>query len=145
MWPNPHFLQIWPHLLKKSLMENFIFCVVFGLPICFHYNSYQVRKNFLLSTRYSLRFAGCSLIFTLFSFFFMRKFAIFYLFLVTFTCYSLLFSRRLLFSLLFSRYLLSVSGNTLLVTRYLIFVTRVFLITFYDKAIFKKWLAASFE
>ena len=23
------FLRIWSHLLKKSLMENFIFCVVF--------------------------------------------------------------------------------------------------------------------
>ena len=27
MWPNPQFLRIWPHLLKKSLVENFIFCV----------------------------------------------------------------------------------------------------------------------
>ena len=26
-------LQIWSHLLKKSLMENFIFCVVSGLVI----------------------------------------------------------------------------------------------------------------
>ena len=47
-------LQIWPHLLKKSLMENFIFCaVVKGSNICiiqrriydpielFHKNSYQ--------------------------------------------------------------------------------------------------------
>ena len=25
------FLRIWPHLLKKSLMENFIFCAVFEL------------------------------------------------------------------------------------------------------------------
>ena len=24
------FLRIWSHLLKKSLMENFIFCAVFG-------------------------------------------------------------------------------------------------------------------
>ena len=24
------FLQIWPYLLKKSLMENFAFCAVFG-------------------------------------------------------------------------------------------------------------------
>ena len=23
-------LQIWSHLLKKSLMENFIFCAVYG-------------------------------------------------------------------------------------------------------------------
>ena len=31
MWPNPQFpadLRIWLHLLKKSLMKNFIFCVV---------------------------------------------------------------------------------------------------------------------
>ena len=28
MWPNPQ-LQIWSHLLKKSLMENFIFCAVY--------------------------------------------------------------------------------------------------------------------
>ena len=27
MWPNPQLL-IWSHLLKKSLMENFIFCAV---------------------------------------------------------------------------------------------------------------------
>ena len=25
-------LRIWPHLLKKSLMENFIFCPVSSLP-----------------------------------------------------------------------------------------------------------------
>ena len=25
MWPNPQFLRIWSHLLKKSLMKNFIF------------------------------------------------------------------------------------------------------------------------
>ena len=29
MWPSPQFLRIWSHLLKKSLMENFIFCAVF--------------------------------------------------------------------------------------------------------------------
>ena len=28
MWPNPKFLRIWSHLLKKSFMENFIFCAV---------------------------------------------------------------------------------------------------------------------
>ena len=27
------FLRIWSHLLKKSLMENFIFCVVTGIEI----------------------------------------------------------------------------------------------------------------
>ena len=28
-------LRIWSHLLKKSLMGNFIFCAVYGIPI--HY------------------------------------------------------------------------------------------------------------
>ena len=28
MWPNRSFLWIWSHLLKKSLIENFIFCTV---------------------------------------------------------------------------------------------------------------------
>ena len=28
MWPNPQYSAIWSHLLKKSLMENFDFCVV---------------------------------------------------------------------------------------------------------------------
>ena len=27
------FLRIWSHLLKKFLMENFIFCVVLASPI----------------------------------------------------------------------------------------------------------------
>ena len=27
------FLRIWSHLLKKSLMENFIFCAVFVLKL----------------------------------------------------------------------------------------------------------------
>ena len=29
MWPNPPFPVDLSHLLKKSLMENFIFCAVF--------------------------------------------------------------------------------------------------------------------
>ena len=29
MWPNPQELRIWSHLLKKSLMENFIFCAMY--------------------------------------------------------------------------------------------------------------------
>ena len=29
MWPTRSSFQIWSHLLKKSLMENFIFCAVF--------------------------------------------------------------------------------------------------------------------
>ena len=28
MRPNPHETKVWPHLLKKSLMKNFIFCAV---------------------------------------------------------------------------------------------------------------------
>ena len=28
MWQKPHFLRIWSQLLKKSLIENFIFCAV---------------------------------------------------------------------------------------------------------------------
>ena len=28
MWPNPQFPAIWSHLLKKSLMTNFISCAV---------------------------------------------------------------------------------------------------------------------
>ena len=28
MWPNPQEIAVWPHLLKKSLIENFIFCAV---------------------------------------------------------------------------------------------------------------------
>ena len=31
MWPNPQFLRSWSQLLKKSLMENFIFCAVFHI------------------------------------------------------------------------------------------------------------------
>ena len=30
MWPIRSKLRIWLHLLKKSLMENFIFCPVFS-------------------------------------------------------------------------------------------------------------------
>ena len=28
------FLRIWSHLLKKSLMENFIFCAMIDIVIC---------------------------------------------------------------------------------------------------------------
>ena len=34
MWPNPQELRIWSHLLKKSLIENFIFCAVICLQKC---------------------------------------------------------------------------------------------------------------
>ena len=33
MWPNPQLLRIWSHLLKKSLIENFIFCAVILLVL----------------------------------------------------------------------------------------------------------------
>ena len=36
-------LRIWSHLLKKSLMENFIFCAVIYLFI-FHYLNVNQRK-----------------------------------------------------------------------------------------------------
>ena len=42
------YLQIWSHLLKKSLMENFIFCVVFGAR-----ESYSTTTEYL--TKSSLR------------------------------------------------------------------------------------------
>ena len=29
-------LRIWSHLLKKSLLENFIFCAVFAFPEHYH-------------------------------------------------------------------------------------------------------------
>ena len=29
MWPNRRLPRIWLHLLKKSLLENFIFCAVY--------------------------------------------------------------------------------------------------------------------
>ena len=42
------FLRIWLHLLKKSLMENFIFCAVFAVfSVVEHLNFYhtvQFRK-----------------------------------------------------------------------------------------------------
>ena len=31
MWQIRSFLRIWAHLLRKSLMENFIFCVIYQL------------------------------------------------------------------------------------------------------------------
>ena len=53
MWPNPQFPAIRSHLLKKSLLENFIFCAVTGqktFPIFVnlhhadHWNLQQIRK-----------------------------------------------------------------------------------------------------
>ena len=35
MWPNQQEIVVWSHLLKKFLMENFIFCAV-KIPIMFH-------------------------------------------------------------------------------------------------------------
>ena len=32
MWPNPQETMVWPYLLKKSLIENFIFCAVLRYP-----------------------------------------------------------------------------------------------------------------
>ena len=41
------FLQIWSHLLKKSLMENFIFCVV--NPTCIDLNFTNVPRTLQIS------------------------------------------------------------------------------------------------
>ena len=44
-------LRIWSHLLKKSLIENFIFCAVFLERICFFVGIYfhgRYEKLFLL-------------------------------------------------------------------------------------------------
>ena len=53
------FLWIWSHLLKKSLMENFIFCAVFG---CLLDNiqipkshAYGIEKNSLNELFFSLK------------------------------------------------------------------------------------------
>ena len=40
------FLRIWSHLLKKSLMENFIFCAVYGPKTLQH----LLRNNLTFST-----------------------------------------------------------------------------------------------
>ena len=39
-----NFLQIWSHLLKKSLMENFIFCTV-NSPTSEHKKDYSLTLN----------------------------------------------------------------------------------------------------
>ena len=38
MWPNLQETAVWSYLLKKSLRENFIFCLVVELSIGIHYN-----------------------------------------------------------------------------------------------------------
>ena len=46
---DPYFLRIWSHLLKKSLMENFIFCAV-SLPLqrfVFSFMSVPVTCKFI--------------------------------------------------------------------------------------------------
>ena len=42
---NCSFLRIWSHLLKKSLMENFIFCVAWGTVFLVHY-TLSKKRNF---------------------------------------------------------------------------------------------------
>ena len=44
MWPNPKFLRIWSHLLKKSLMESFIFCAADVLKISYIF-WFSLSKN----------------------------------------------------------------------------------------------------
>ena len=45
---NRSFLRIWSHLLKKSLMENFIFCAVKHIFINTKSHEYAKKSNFLL-------------------------------------------------------------------------------------------------
>ena len=123
-FPDECFLNFGNNVTSK----NINFPVDYDSLTRFHYNLYLARMNFLLTTRYSLRFTHYSLIFILSLFNFARQFDIFYLFLATFTCYSLLLTRRSLFSSLLLRYFLSVNFYSL----------HMFLITFYDKAAFKK-------
>ena len=49
------FLRIWSHLLKKSLMENFIFCAVKGR---FYHDNYEKAKFNLFNSDASLHFNG---------------------------------------------------------------------------------------
>ena len=47
MRPNPQFPAIWSHLLKKSLMENFIFlCSMYIAPKIAHLHSPSKEKKF---------------------------------------------------------------------------------------------------
>ena len=42
------FLQIWSHLLKKSLMENFIFCTMYMLNV---FKTYRfLKREFTISS-----------------------------------------------------------------------------------------------
>ena len=45
------FLRIWSHLLKKSLMENFIFRAVLGARKGPHTNNLRIKLMFVLITR----------------------------------------------------------------------------------------------
>ena len=42
---NRSFLWIWSHLLKKSLMENFIFCAVWSVYYLLIYSVYHLTKR----------------------------------------------------------------------------------------------------
>ena len=52
MWPNPQFTNPNPHLPKKSLMENFIFCAVYDLNLLVVVSKFRVifswQEKFLL-------------------------------------------------------------------------------------------------
>ena len=55
------FLRIWSHLLKKSLIENFIFCAVYRCWL--KRNLYQWRVGMLFIIFYTIYFkSGCTLI-----------------------------------------------------------------------------------
>ena len=44
------FLRIWSHLLKKSLMENFIFCAVSSIAYHFEKSKYFILSHILQYT-----------------------------------------------------------------------------------------------
>ena len=41
------FLQIWSHLLEKSLMESFIFCTVLVMNTSYHFTNIVLMKGFI--------------------------------------------------------------------------------------------------
>ena len=55
------FLRIWSHLLKKSLMENFIFCAVtepFVEIVCRFYSLYIFTQRSIINVKQVLKYAS---------------------------------------------------------------------------------------
>ena len=53
------FLWIWPHLLKKSLIENFIFCAVLVSDIWVCPKLYEIVSQHFLNNGWSLEVGFC--------------------------------------------------------------------------------------